>query len=242
MANIDTIRILVIDDQNLIRRTIQMYLERESDLEIVGYAASGAEALTKLANLNPDVAIVDLEMPDLEMPDLDGLALIKIIRDRFSNVKILVFSSHDEQENINRAIEAGAKGYLIKGTPARELANAVRSVNQGYFQLGPGLMEKLVISMSNSAEVTSRSIERKLINTLKKYRRITQKQLYKIAQTEGTKLEQNLDRKAGMYLHTFNRRYSELYSQVNRVQFQLYLLGSIQIIILIAIVYWIVAS
>lgn len=237
MAEIDPIRILVIDDQNLIRRTIQMYLEPESDLEIVGYAASGAEALKKLANLNPDVAIVDLEMPDL-----DGLTLIEIIRDRFSNIKILVFSSHDERENINRAIEAGAKGYLIKGTPARELASAVRSVNQGYFQLGPGLMEKLVISMSNSAEVASKSIERKLINTLKKYRRITQRQLYKIAQIEGTKLEENLDRKTGMYLHTFNRRYSELYSQVNRIEFKLYLLGSIQIITLIAIVYWIVTS
>ena len=237
MAEIDPIHILVIDDQNLIRRTIQMYLEPESDLEIVGYAASGAEALTKLANLKPNVAIVDLEMPDL-----DGLTLIKIIRDRFSNIKILVFSSHDEQENINRAIEAGAKGYLIKGTPARELASAVRSVNQGYFQLGPGLMEKLVISMSNSAEVTTMSIERKLINTLKKYRRITQRQLYKIAQVEATKLEQNLDRKTQMYLHTFNRTYSELYSQVNRMEFKLYLLGSIQIITLIAIVYWIVAS
>lgn len=236
MAEIDPISILVIDDQNLIRRTIQMYLERESDLEIAGYAASGAEALTKIANLNPDVAIVDLEMPDF-----DGLTLIKIIRDRFSNIKILVFSSHDERENINRAIEAGAKGYLIKGTPARE-ATAVRSVNQGYFQLGPGLMEKLVISMSNSAEVSTKSIERKLINTLKKYRRITQRQLYKIVQVEATNIEQNLDRKTGMYLHTFNRRYSEIYSQVSRMEFKLYLLGSIQIITLIAIVYWIVAS
>ena len=237
MAETDTIRIFIIDDQNLIRKTIQMYLEKESDLEVVGYAANGTEALKLLANLTPDVAIVDLEMPDL-----NGLTLIKIIRDRFSSIKILVFSNHDERENINRAIEAGAKGYLIKGTPAPELVNAVRSVSQGYFQLGPGLMEKLVISMSNSAEVTSKTIERKLMVTLKKFRRITQRQLYKIAQVEATKLEQSLDHKTGIYLHTFNRRYNELYSYVNRVQFRLYLLGLIQILTLIAVVYWIFES
>lgn len=235
--NFGTIRIFVIDDQNLIRRTIQKYLERESDIEIVGYAANGSEALRKIEDSAPDVAIVDLEMPEL-----DGLSIIKILRDRFSNIEILVFSSHDERENVNRAIKAGAKGYLIKGTPATELANAVRSVNRGYFQLGPGLMEKLVISISNSAEDSSKSLEKKLVSTLTKFRRITQKQIYKIAQTEAKKIEESLDQKAGIYLYGFNRRYNELNSYVKGLQFKLYLLGFIQIVTLIAVVYWIVGT
>lgn len=232
-----TIRIFIIDDQNLIRKTIQKYLERESDIEILGYAANGTEALRKIEDSAPDVAIVDLEMPEL-----DGLSIIKILRDRFSDVEILVFSSHDEQENINRAIKAGAKGYLIKGTPAKELANAIRSVNRGYFQLGPGLMEKLVVSMSNSAEDSSKSLEKKLVSTLKKFRRITQKQVYKIALAEAQKIEANLDQKTGMYLYGFNRRYNELNSYMKGLQFKLYLLGFIQIVTLIAIVYWIVET
>ncbi len=174
-----TVRILIVDDQDLIRQTIQMYLEQEPDLKIIGYAKNGTEALKQIETLEPDIAIVDLEMPDM-----DGLTTIKIIRDRFIQTKILILSSHDARQHINQAIEAGAKGYLVKGTPAQELANAVRSLNKGYFQLGPGLMEKLVISISNSADTNNRSLEQKLIIALKKFKQDTNKQLDQLVETE----------------------------------------------------------
>ena len=237
-TNSSTIHILIVDDQNLIRQTIQMYLEQESDLEVIGYAENGAEALEQIEQLTPDIVILDLEMPDM-----DGLTAIPIIRDRFSQTKILVLSSHDERENINQALEAGAKGYLSKGTPAQELANAVRSVHQGYFQLGPGLMEKLVISMSNSTGVNSKSIEEKLIIALKKFKQDTNKQLDKLVKTELSGVEGLLEHNLELKMHSFKKKHNDLYAYARKIEFKLYLMLFFQIIILFMILaYLIIAS
>lgn len=233
-----TIRILVVDDQNLIRQTIQMYLEEESDLEVIGYAENGTTALQLIEKLNPDIV-----MMDLEMPDMDGLTTIQIIRDRFSQTKILVLSSFDDRENINQAIKAGAKGYLTKATPARELANAVRSVNQGYFQLGPGLMEKLVISISNDTEVSSKSIEDKLIIDFKKLKQDTNKQFDQLVKKELSKTEERFDYQLELKLNSFKRKHNELLTHIRKVEFKLYLMLFCQIIILfVGLAFWIVDS
>lgn len=233
-----TIRILVVDDQNLIRQTIQMYLEEESDLEVIGYAENGATALQLIEKLNPDIV-----MMDLEMPDMDGLTTIQIIRDRFSQTKILVLSSYDDRENINQAIKAGAKGYLTKATPARELANAVRSVNQGYFQLGPGLMEKLVISISNDTEVSSKSLEDKLIIDFKKLKQDTNKQLNQLVNNELSKTEERFDYQLELKLNSFKRKHNELLTYIRKVEFRLYLILFCQIIVLfMGLAFWIVDS
>jgi DNA-binding NarL/FixJ family response regulator len=137
------IRILVADDQNLIRQALQVYLETESDLTVVGHAEDGLTALEKIEELSPDIALVDLDMPGM-----DGLTTTRIASQRFSKTKVLVFSSHDREEYINDAIQAGARGYLLKSTPAEELASAIRYVNKGYFHLGPGLFEKLIIKFA----------------------------------------------------------------------------------------------
>ena len=233
-----TIRILVVDDQNLIRQTIQMYLEEEADLEVIGYAENGATALQLIEKLNPDIV-----MMDLEMPDMDGLTTIQVIRDRFSQTKILVLSSFDDRKNINQAIKAGAKGYLTKATPARELANAVRSVNQGYFQLGPGLMEKLVISISNDTQVSSKSIEDKLIIDLKKLKQDTNKQLDQLVKNELSKTEERFDHQLELKLHSFKRKHNELLTHIRKVEFKLYLMLFCQIIVLfVGLAFWIVDS
>lgn len=233
-----TIRILVVDDQNLIRQTIQMYLEEEADLEVIGYAENGATALQQIEKLNPDIV-----MMDLEMPDMDGLTTIQIIRDRFSQTKILVLSSFDDRENINQAIKAGAKGYLTKATPARELANAVRSVNQGYFQLGPGLMEKLVISISNDTEVSSKSLEHKLIIDLKKLKQDTNKQFDQLVKSELSKTEERFDHQLELKLNSFKRKHNELLTYIRKVEFKLYLILFCQVIVLfVGLAFWIVDS
>jgi DNA-binding NarL/FixJ family response regulator len=137
------IRILVADDQNLIRQALQVYLETESDLKVVAHADDGLIALEKVEQLSPDIALIDLDMPGM-----DGLTTTKIIAQRFPKTKVLVFSSHDREEYINDAIQAGARGYLLKSTPAEELASAIRYVNKGYFHLGPGLFERLIVKFA----------------------------------------------------------------------------------------------
>ncbi|MGL5078750.1 MAG: response regulator [Waterburya sp.] len=237
-TNLSTIRILIVDDQNFIRKTIQMYLEYESDLQVIGYADNGTTALKQIEKLAPDIVILDLEMPDM-----DGLTTIQRIRDRFSQTKILVLSSHDERENINRAIEAGAKGYLIKGTPARELASAVRSVSQGYFQLGPGLMEKLVISMSNTVRNNSKTLEEKLIIALKKFKKDTNEQLEKLVTTRLDGIEQNWDSDMEIKLLSFKKKYSQLDKYTRSVEMKLYLSIMFQLLFFFILAsYWIINS
>ena len=136
--NIKTIKILLVDDRKIIRETVKMQLESAADLSIIGSADNGIVALQKIEQLKPDVVIIDLEMPGM-----DGITAIEIISDRFPETKSLVLSSHEEREYINQAIVAGAKGYLLKGTSGKDLAHAIRNIDQGYFQLGSGLLGKL---------------------------------------------------------------------------------------------------
>ena len=238
MVDIKTnaITILIVDDQNLIRETIQMYLSQEMDLEVVGYAENGTDALAQIERFSPDVVILDLEMPDT-----DAIETIKTICDRFADTKILVLSSHDDREHINQAIEAGTKGYLTKGTPAKELADAVRSVNKGYFQLGPGLMEKLLISISNSATENSKTLEEKLIIALKKFKKDTNQQIDKIVKVELEKNSGYLEHQLELKLHGSKTKHNELYKYARRIEYKVYLLLLLQTLFIFAlIISWII--
>jgi hemolysin D len=132
------IRILIVDDQNFVRKMLQYSLSAVADFEIVGAATSGEEALAQIEELNPDIALVDIEMPGM-----NGLAMTRTICERYAQTKVLVLSIHDDDDYIRDALQAGAKGYLLKNTPSEELAHAIRFVQLGYLQLGPGLFEKL---------------------------------------------------------------------------------------------------
>lgn len=133
------IRILVADDQKMMQRTLQLSLESELDLEIVGNAEDGLSALQQIEKLKPDIVLIDIEMPRV-----NGLAATQIISERFSNTKVLILSSHDNDNYVKNALNSGAQGYLLKNTPAKELIKAIHSVHQGYVQLGPGLLEKVI--------------------------------------------------------------------------------------------------
>lgn len=139
------IRVLIVDDQNSVRQRLKLLLEPEADLEVVGIAEDGAIAIKQVEFLQPDVVLIDLEMPEM-----NGVKATKIIAKRFGDCRILVLSSHDTNEYINRAMDAGAKGYLLKSTPAAELNNAIRSIYKGYSHLSPGLWEKIRTSESGS--------------------------------------------------------------------------------------------
>ena len=131
------INILIVDDQKTIRNILESYLQKESDLKIVGFAVNGKEAIDQISVLQPDVVLMDLEMPIM-----NGLDATKIIADKFVTTKVLILTIHDNEQDLNRALHNGAKGYLLKTAPGEELINAIRQVNKGYFQLGSELVEK----------------------------------------------------------------------------------------------------
>ncbi len=133
------ISILIVDDQNFTRQAIKSILEQESDFEVVGLAENGIKALEKIAEISPHIAVVDLEMPEM-----DGFELTQKIYQQFPRTKVVILSSSEDNESINSALKAGAKGYLLKSTSGIELTDTIRSVQRGYFQLGPGLFEKLL--------------------------------------------------------------------------------------------------
>ncbi len=132
------IKVLLVDDQYLIRQGLRALLELEPDLEIVGEAENGREAIDLIAQLHPDVVLMDMRMPVM-----DGVAAQREIQQRFSNTKTLVLTTFDDTEYVAAALQYGAMGYLLKDTPSEELAVAIRAVHRGYTQLGPGIVKKL---------------------------------------------------------------------------------------------------
>ncbi|KYC43508.1 LuxR family transcriptional regulator [Scytonema hofmannii PCC 7110] len=133
------IKVLLADDQNLIRQGLKALLELEEDLEIVGEAENGEMALRLIETLHPDVVLMDIRMPIM-----DGVAATREIQNRFTEVKVLVLTTFDDDEYVKAALQNGATGYLLKDTPSEELAFAIRAVNKGYTQLGPGIVKKLL--------------------------------------------------------------------------------------------------
>jgi DNA-binding NarL/FixJ family response regulator len=117
---------------------LKFYLKSQQDLDVVGIADCGQIALELTASLLPDIVLVDIEMPDM-----DGLVLTQTLSQHFDKTKVMVLSSHDNEDYIRKALVAGAQGYLLKDTPAQELIHAIRFVYRGDLQLGSGLFNKL---------------------------------------------------------------------------------------------------
>ena len=147
------IKILIVDDQNFTRQALQAILEAESDFEVIGKANSGSDALAQMEEKATDIIIVDLEMPEM-----DGLTVTRIISERFPETRVIILSSHDDKININGAVEAGARGYLLKSTSTQEIADTIRAVQRGYFQLGPGLFEKLLSHLMHEKQEAANNL------------------------------------------------------------------------------------
>jgi DNA-binding NarL/FixJ family response regulator len=144
------IKVLLVDDQGLIRQGLRALLELEPDLEIVGEAENGEQAINLVAEFQPDVVLLDIRMPIM-----DGVAATKEIQKRFPKTKILVLTTFDDDEYVSAALQNGAMGYLLKDTPSEELAVAIRAVYKGYTQLGPGIVKKLLTQFSNGTPIQS---------------------------------------------------------------------------------------
>lgn len=131
------IRLLLVDDQMIIRQGLKSLLEAKPDLEVVGEAENGQQAIAQVETLQPDVVLMDVRMPVM-----DGVAATRQICQQFSQTKVLVLTTFDDDEYVSQAMRLGARGYLLKDTHSDDLATAIRAVHKGYTQMGPGLLEK----------------------------------------------------------------------------------------------------
>jgi len=134
------IQILLVDDQHIIRQGLRSMLELNPDMQIIGEAENGKRALEEVSKLQPDVVLMDIRMSIM-----DGVAATEAIVQQFPDSKVLVLTTFDDDEYVLKALRLGAKGYLLKDTEPDELALAIRSVYKGHTQLGPGLLEKVLM-------------------------------------------------------------------------------------------------
>jgi DNA-binding NarL/FixJ family response regulator len=131
------IRLLLADDQDIFRQGLATMLSIEPDLEIAGQAVNGQDAIEAARQLQPHVILMDVQMPIC-----NGVQATQIIHECYPWIRILVLTTFDDDEYILQSLQVGALGYLLKRTPAPEIAAAIRSVAQGYSQLGPTIATK----------------------------------------------------------------------------------------------------
>ncbi|MBD1997499.1 response regulator transcription factor [Oculatella sp. FACHB-28] len=138
------IKVLLVEDQEIVRRGLKTLLETKPDLRIVGEASNGQEAIQQLKTLWASSDQPDVVLMDIRMPIMDGVTATQMICQTFVGTKILVLTTFDDTRYVAEALRFGAKGYLLKDMPSEELAEAIRSIYKGYTQFGPGILENLI--------------------------------------------------------------------------------------------------
>ena len=183
------IRILLVDDQNIVRQGIQALLEPRPKLKVVGTAQDGNSAIEQVGTLMPDIVLMDLEMPGIS-----GITATQKICQQFPKTKVLVLSSHENQEYVTQALQAGASGYLLKNTLAEELEQAIWSVYQGHSQIESKLLKEV---FAGNAASFSQSI------TLGKQNESTS-----VKKQSSREISSKLDNNANKVFDTNNRHLS----------------------------------
>ncbi|RDU35226.1 DNA-binding response regulator [Neobacillus piezotolerans] len=156
------IRILIADDHNIVRRGLAFFLKTQEDFEIAGEAKNGQEAVAMAAELNPDIILMDLDMPVM-----DGISATEKIKESQPEMKIMILTSFSDQNHVIPAIEAGATGYQLKDIEPDELAASIRRLCAGENQLHPKATSQLLSQLSGSkrdarkllSELTKREME-----------------------------------------------------------------------------------
>ncbi|KAA0023008.1 response regulator transcription factor [Antrihabitans cavernicola] len=149
----DPIRLLLADDQALVRGALAALLDLESDLEVVAEVGRGDEVLDAVQRTTPDVALLDVEMPGL-----DGISVAEQLHGAHPNVRILMVTTFGRPGYLRRAIDAGASGFVVKDTPARQLADAVRRVHMGLRVVDPALATETLTSGTSPLTAREREV------------------------------------------------------------------------------------
>ncbi len=170
MENKIPIKILIVDDQRLFRQGLRSLLEQEDDMVVVGEAADGQEAFTLVQETNPDVILMDVEMPKL-----DGIQASRMILERYPKTHILMLSVHNEDERVISAIRSGAEGYILKDADHKEFVKIIRSTFAGesiaspfLANLTPRILLKLRDPSKLDAEIENKIEERPSLTTREK--------------------------------------------------------------------------
>jgi DNA-binding NarL/FixJ family response regulator len=158
------IGVLVVDDHAVVRRGLLAFLESEPDIDVLGDADGGTQALELLAQLDSDGRRPDVVLMDLMMEPLDGIESTREVRARYEDVEVVALTSFGEDERVHAALEAGASGFLLKDADADEVASAVRAAHRGELQLEPAVARSLLASLRARAEdskmeLTTREVE-----------------------------------------------------------------------------------
>ncbi len=146
----ELVRVMVVDDQQLMRDGISSLLSIQEGVEMVGTASDGQEAIEQALALQPDVILMDVRMPVM-----NGIAATEKIRQQLPSCQVLMLTTFDDEEEIVKALIAGATGYLLKDIPAQDLANAVRLAHRGIYQIEPSIAGKLVGVLSSAGQAAS---------------------------------------------------------------------------------------
>ena len=141
------IRIMIADDQELIRESLKVVLDMNPDMEVIGLAENGRQLLELLRGKEPDVVLMDVRMPEL-----DGVLCTRAVKESHPRVKIIILTTFDDDEYVYNALKYGASGYLLKGVSVPELSSAIRTVVSGGSMLNPGVVTKVVKLFNQMAQ------------------------------------------------------------------------------------------
>jgi DNA-binding NarL/FixJ family response regulator len=163
--NVDeSIGVLIVDDHEVVRRGLLAFLDSEPDIEVLGQAGGGAQALELLASMESD-GLPDVVVMDLQMAPIDGIESTRQIRALYNDIEVVALTSFAEEERVHAALEAGASGYMLKDSDADDVAAAVRAAHRGELRLEPMIARRLMASLREeraddpTAELTARELE-----------------------------------------------------------------------------------
>jgi DNA-binding NarL/FixJ family response regulator len=161
----ESIGVLVVDDHEVVRRGLLAFLDSEPDIDVVGEAAGGAEALDLLASMDSEGHRPDVVVMDLQMAPMDGIESTRRVRALYRDIDVVALTSFAEEERVHAALRAGASGYVLKDSDADDVAAAVRAAHRGELQIDPGVARRLVSSLREGrsfdrvSELTSRELD-----------------------------------------------------------------------------------
>ncbi|HCF83800.1 MAG TPA: DNA-binding response regulator [Ktedonobacter sp.] len=147
---VERLRVLIVDDQRLLCEGFRKLIELEPDLEVVGMAGDGEEALAMVERLSATRTAPDVVLMDVRMPRLDGIAATRAIIERWPEIRVVILTTFDDRELIQAGLQAGALGYVLKDITAEQLATTIRVVAQGQVLLHPDVAHKVLASLSSA--------------------------------------------------------------------------------------------
>ena len=161
MADAGQIRVMICDDHSVVREGLRTYLQLEDHIDLVGEASNGREAVTLASKLQPDVILMDLQMPEM-----DGIAATQAIKERTPSARVIVLTSFTDDQHVLPAIKAGATGYILKDASAEELLQAIEAASRGEARLHPMVAKRLMEQVTAppperkpGADLTPRELE-----------------------------------------------------------------------------------